>query len=230
MAIGAFQKHGRNSHSQSFQNRRLFPIIPPPVKSLPYRCHYRCHYYRCSAVNRASCQSVPVNRACRSYIPSFTPPAPSPIATAITAVTKPALLQPLLPRPLLPLQRLAPVNRASCQSRTCQSCVLSIMRPAPSAPSAFPIATAITADTKPALPRPLLPLPLIPRPLLQLPLVPQPLVVVVIVRGAALSGCGQNDWLPGIYGCIKNLPAFSECFLIITLATCPALPLSRPLP
>ena len=140
---------------------------PPPVKSLPYRCHYRCHYYRCSA---------PVN--------------------------------------------LGPVNRASCQS-----CVLSITRPAPSAPS--PIATAITMDTKPALLRPLLPLPLIPRPLLQLPLVLQPLVVVVIVRGAALSGCGQNDWLPGIYGCIKNLPAFSECFLIITLV---ALPLSWPLP
>ena len=94
----------------------------------------------------------------------------------------------------------------------------------------FKIGGSYTASGKiVALPLPL-PLPLLPRPLLQLPLVPQPLVVVVIVRGAALSGCGQNDWLPGIYGCIKNLPAFSECFLIITLATCPALPLSRPLP
>ena len=148
------------------------------------------------------------------------PSAPSQIATAITAATKPALL-----RLLLLLQRLALVNRASCQSRTCQSLVLSITHPALSL-----IAPTVTADTKPALLRPLLPLPLIPRPLLQLPLVLQPLVVVVIVRGAALSGCGQNDWLLGIYECIKNLPAFFECFLIITLATCPALPLSQPLP
>ena len=87
---------------------------------------------------------------------------PSPIATAITVATKPAL-----PRLLLLLQRLAPVNCASCQSRTCQSCVLSITHPALSL-----IATTVTAATSPSTTTAAVPLPLLQLPLLPLPLLP----------------------------------------------------------
>ena len=95
---------------------------------------------------------------------------------------------------------------------------------------AYPVNLSITHSARsphyrilPLLPQPLLPQPLLPQSLQS----PEHCSRALLEQAKGVWGSAaplvmdsnrnhmwvrvRNDWLPGIYGCIKNSPAFSEC-------------------